>query len=240
MARPVAILVAGDPIPRVRATRGDYAELIRGAAGGTWPGEWTQVELRDGSPLPEPGDVAAVVITGSASSVTDREEWVLRAEAYLQRLVRELVPTFGICFGHQMLAQALGGEVTRNPRGREIGTVPFEIVAKDPLFASAAEPLRANATHVDTVARLPPGAIVLARSPREPHAAVRFAEQAWGVQFHPEMDAAVVREYIVARRDVIASEGLEPDALLSAVDDAPAGRSTLVRFLSLVARGGAT
>jgi GMP synthase (glutamine-hydrolysing) len=236
MPLPIAILVAGEPIASVLSTRGGYASLIRTAASASWPGEWTEVDLRDGSTLPEPSEVSGVVVTGSASSVTDREPWVLRAEEHLRVLVRERVPTFGICFGHQMLGQALGGEVAKNPLGREIGTVDLVIQAEDPLLDGLVPPLRANATHVDTVSRLPPGAKVLARSAREPHAAVRFGERAWGVQFHPEMDAAVIREFISARRDVIASEGQDPDFLLRATDDGVAGQSTLRRFLALVAQ----
>ncbi len=232
--RPVVILVAGDPVPGVRASRGGFAELIRGAAGASFGGPWLDVELRDGSALPEPETLSGAIITGSASSVTDREPWVLRGEAYLRELVRRRVPTFGICFGHQMLGQALGGHVARNPRGREIGTVPFDVVRDDPLFASVHPPCRANTTHVDAVERLPPGATLLATTEREPHAAVRFSETAWGVQFHPEMDGEVVRGYLEARREILVREGFDVDRLIADTDDAPAGRATLARFLEII------
>jgi GMP synthase (glutamine-hydrolysing) len=158
---------------------------------------------------------------------------MLRAEEYLRVLVRARVPTLGICFGHQLLAQALGGQVVRNPRGREIGTVDFEIVESDPLLSSATAPLEANATHVDTIEQLPEGVRVLARTGLERHAAVRFTEMAWGVQFHPEMDATIVRDYLHARRELLLREGIDPDALLERTTDATAGASTLVRFLEI-------
>src|SRR5205814_9055751 len=132
-----------------------------------------------------------------------------RAEEYLRALVRSRVPTFGICFGHQLLGQALGGEVVKNPRGREIGTVDIEIVADDPLLGAAVRPYRANAPHVDTVHRLPAGARILAKTRLEPHAAVRFSDAAWGVQFHPEMDRSVVRKYLDVRRALRSAEGLD-------------------------------
>src|SRR5205809_215271 len=98
-------------------------------------------------------------------------------------------------------------DVVRRERGDHAAlireTVGLGIVSADPLLEKAAPPLRANATHVDTVQRLPEGARVLARSRLEPHAAVRFSEAAWGVQFHPEMDRSIVRHYLVVRRDVI-------------------------------------
>jgi GMP synthase (glutamine-hydrolysing) len=230
------ILVAGQPVDRVAAKRGGYPEIV-GRAAGPRSGPWIAVDLRVEEPLPPPDTLAAVVVTGSAASVTERAPWMLRAETYLRALVASRVPTLGICFGHQLLAQALGGEVIRNPRGREIGTVPLEIVEDDPLLAAACSPLEVNAIHVDTVGRLPPGARVLARTALEPHAALRFSESAWGVQFHPEADAEILRDTIDVRRELLAREGLDPDALIERASDAPAGASTLLRFVDMVSAG---
>jgi GMP synthase (glutamine-hydrolysing) len=232
--RPLVVLVAGEPLAEVRATRGGYPELIREAGGGAFRGPWRAVDLRDGADLPEPSSVTGVIVTGSSSSVTERAPWMLRAEEYLRRLVGAGVPTFGICFGHQLLGQALGGRVVRNPRGREIGTVEVEHVAEDPVLDPTITPYRANATHVDTVDVLPPGATVLARTALEPCAVVRFAEKAWGVQFHPEMDGPVIRTYLEVRRELIEREGLDAERLLATSGDALGGRSTLERFLSFL------
>jgi GMP synthase (glutamine-hydrolysing) len=232
--RPFAVLVAGEPIDRVRLKHGGYAEIIRHAAGNVLA-EWVDVDLRDASPLPDPATLAGVVVTGSSASVTERAAWMLRAQEYLRLLIRERVPTFGICFGHQLLGEALGGEVVRNPRGREIGTVHFEIVDDDSLLSSATAPLQANATHVDTIGRLPEGARVLARTELEPHAAVRFSDSAWGVQFHPEMTRSIVRDYVEVRAALLLREGLDPGALAERATDATAGASTLVRFVEIAA-----
>jgi GMP synthase (glutamine-hydrolysing) len=191
------------------------------------------VDLRERTPLPDPTELAGVVVSGSSASVTERAPWMLRAQQYLRALVHQRIPTLGICFGHQLLGQALGGEVIRNPRGREIGTVDFEIVGHDPLLSSATAPFQVNATHVDTIRLLPEGARVLARTARECHAAVRFSEAAWGVQFHPEMDAGIAREHLNARRELLLQEGIDPDALLERTTDARAGASTLVRFMEI-------
>lgn len=229
MSRPIAILVTGDPISSVAATRGTYADMIR-SVGGDAGLPFVDFDIRTGTILPDPRTFAGIVVTGSASSVTDREAWVVEGEAYLRRVVDARVLLFGICFGHQMLGQALGGLVERNPRGREIGSVEFRVVASDPILSAARAPFLANATHVDSVTRLPPGAAVLATTDLEPNAVVRFAETAWGVQFHPEMDGEVVREYVKARREILRKEGLDPDVLEANVNDGVAGTSTLVRF----------
>lgn len=206
--------------------------MIRARAGASGV-EWIDIDLREGGLLPDPTVLGGVVVTGSSASVTERAPWMLRAEDYLRALIRVGVPTFGICFGHQLLGQALGGHVAANPKGREIGTVAFDVLQPDPLLSLAAAPWQANATHVDTIARLPMGSRVLARTELENHAVVRFSEAAWGVQFHPEMDASVVRDYVEARREILLREGLDPETLLGRAADGAAGTSTLVRFVGL-------
>jgi GMP synthase (glutamine-hydrolysing) len=155
---------------------------------------------------------------------------MLDTEAYLREAVGRGVPVFGICFGHQLLAQALGGRVEKNPLGREIGTVELARIGADPLLAGGEEPYWVNMTHVDTVIDLPADARVLARTALDRHAAVRFADSVWGVQFHPEIDRGVLREYVNARRAPLLSEGLDPEAILGRARDTPAGASVLQRF----------
>jgi len=237
---PVLVLVTGEPLARAREIHGSWATLIERAGRSDYAGPWAVHDLRGVDAPPEPSSFRAAVVTGSAASVTERAPWMLAGEAYLRELVRARVPTFGICFGHQMLGQALGGRVEPNPRGREIGTVDLEIVADDELFdvgseAGARRP-RVNMTHVDTVAVLPSGARVLARTAKDPHAAVRFGEAAWGVQFHPEIDRDVMRIYLEERRELIRAEGGDPEALLARVDEGAFGRGVLGTFLSRLGR----
>jgi GMP synthase (glutamine-hydrolysing) len=234
---PLVVLVAGDPIEPVRAVRGGFVEIIRSALGDAWPHELVGVDLRDESPLPDPEAVSGFVITGSSASVMERAAWMLRAEEYLRVVVRARRPVFGICFGHQVLAQALGGNVNKNRHGREIGTVAVELVQSDVLFGGLHAPFAANATHVDTVDVLPPGAVVVARTALEPHAALRFSDTAWGVQFHPEMDGDVVKGYISLRRDLLKREGLDPTTLLANAADTPESTTLLHRFARFVQSG---
>jgi GMP synthase (glutamine-hydrolysing) len=112
-----------------------------------------------------------------------------------------------------------------------MGTVSLEIVADDPLLDRSIEPALAHATHVDSVTRLPTQARVLARTALEPHAALRFGQRAWGVQFHPEFDEQVMSEYLSSRREILAQEGRDPEALLAAVRGATVGRLVLRRFV---------
>jgi len=208
--------------------------MIRETVGAEYE-SWQILDLRTAETLPSPEQFAGAIVTGSASSVTDREAWTLRGESMLRDMVAAKLPLFGICYGHQMLGQALGGKVEKNPRGREIGTVRVEPLADDELL-SVKEPYVAQATHVDSVVTLPPGACVLGRTALDPYAAVRFAEAAWGVQFHPEFDPDVMRDYIRTRADVLEQEGSDAQALLAAVRETPVSKSLLTRFVQQVRR----
>ncbi len=228
--KPILIVKTGVPVPSVRARRGEFADLIRETIGPLWSGGYRVVDIVEEAPPPVP-EAAAVVITGSAANVPDRAPWMERTEAWLRDVVASGTPTFGICFGHQILAQALGGEVQRNPRGREIGTRRIERTSPAPIFEALPDRFLAQVTHVDSVIRLPPGAEPLARSDREDYHAIRFSETCYGVQFHPEMDADVMRAYIETRRDVLLSEGFRVDEMLAEIREADAGRETLRNFV---------
>ncbi|HEY6724348.1 MAG TPA: glutamine amidotransferase [Polyangiaceae bacterium] len=231
--RPLCILVTGDPVPATLEKRGPFAALLRAVVGSAWKGPWLVVDGRS-EPLPELGSLAGLVVTGSPHSVTDREPWVRAGESYLAEAVAAGVPVLGVCFGHQMLAQALGGRVARNPRGREIGTVGFDLRVDDPLFRGAERPYRVNMSHVDTVVEPPPGAEVLGSTDLDACAALRFGERAWGVQFHPEFDREIVGHYAMTRADALREEGLDPEAVVAAAADAPTGARVLLRFVDLL------
>ncbi len=228
--RKIFIMKTGDPVPKVRERRGEFADLITGVIGDAWAHGFSTFDAREGAP-PDAREAAALVITGSAANVPDREPWMRATEGYLREVVSLGVPVFGICFGHQILAQALGGEVTRNPRGREIGTRKIERLEDDPIFEGLPQVFEANVTHVDTVARLPLGAKALAKNDLDDHHAIRFTETCYGVQFHPELDADVMRGYIEHRWDILAAEGFAVDALHAAIEEAELGRRTLVNFI---------
>jgi len=230
------IVKTGGTLPELRAQRGDYEEWI--AAGMGLARDAVDVALvASGAPLPPPDAVAGAVVTGSSAFVSEREPWSERTGEWLACAVGQGTPVLGICYGHQLLAHALGGEVGRNPRGREIGTVEVRRLAparSDPLlgFWGAAEP--AHVTHVESVLALPDGAVHLAESDLDPVQAFRVGERAWGVQFHPEFDADTVRAYLSARTEKVRAEGLDPETLHAGIRETPAAARILRRFAELI------
>lgn len=230
---PLLILVTGDPVPAVHREIGDFSTLIERAMGQAWSGAWHHVDARHVEPRGL--DWAGVIITGSPESLTEPQPWMAPALNYVRSIVETGVPTFGICFGHQMLGAALGGSVQNNPRGREIGTVELRLLAPDPLVESVVAEgntpsFQVNMTHMDSVVTLPPGAQVVASTALEPHAIVRFGPRAWGVQFHPEIDQLVMRGYIDHRRERLAVEGFDAAALHATAIDTPASVALMRAF----------
>jgi GMP synthase (glutamine-hydrolysing) len=135
-----------------------------------------------------PADFAfdGVVVTGSRSSVYWDEPWIDGLVDWVAEAADRGLPILGVCYGHQVLAEALGGRVEAMD-DIELGYRDIERVDDDdPLLATLDDPFRAFETHSDRVVELPPDATLLAQNDRGVQAFRRG--DCWGVQFHPEYD----------------------------------------------------
>ena len=237
--RRVLILKMGSTLPSLRSRKGDFEDWITSGLGLTRE-QVAVVDVSRGDPLPSLDAYSGILITGSHSMVTDRLEWSERTAAWLTQAVNAGRPVLGICYGHQLLAHALGGEVGDNPEGQELGTVDVELEETawdDRLLSGLPARIRVHVGHTQSVLRLPPGAVRLASNRWDPNQAVRFSRTAWGVQFHPEFNAEIVREYIEHYRDVLSAEGQDPDRLMNTVTEERIGHTLLRRFAELMRAG---
>lgn len=219
---------------------GRFPHWIRVAAG-LKRHEAVLANVEAGEALPDAAAYAGVIVTGSGAMVTERRDWSERSAAWLREAAQADTPVFGICYGHQLLAHALGGEVGDNPAGREMGTVELALApaaADDPLFRDLPERFAAQATHLQTVLRAPEGAVTLATSPLDACHAFRWGRRAWGVQFHPEFSGTHMRGYVQARRDALRAEGHCPATLSRKIGATPHARRVRRRFVRH-ARAGA-
>jgi len=230
----ITLIKTGGTIPEIRQQHGDFENWF---ADGLGVSSVQQVDVFRGQPLPALEETAGIVITGSAAMVSHREDWSEETAQWLKQAVQAGLPVLGVCYGHQLLAQALGGKVGPNPNGRQIGTVltkSLDSAANDPLLGHLPLEYASQTSHSESVLELPPAAVRLATSPLDDNFAIRFSENAWGVQYHPEFSGPVMSKYINYRSDALREEGLDPDQLLTKVTETEQALSVLERFAKLV------
>lgn len=229
--KPLLLIQTGEAPESIHAQFGGFADWFRTAMR-LEPSQMHVVRVDAGEPLPRPEDVPGAVITGSAAMVTERQDWSERTAGWIRRAMDSRTPMFGVCYGHQLMAYALGGTVGWLPAGREIGTQSIARTggAIEGWMHGLPHSFPAHTTHRQSVLAPPPGAEVLARSERDPYQFLRYAAQVVSTQFHPEFTAAGMRAYITARTDALREEDLDPEALVRVVRDTEAARSLLERF----------
>ncbi|WP_345986038.1 glutamine amidotransferase [Sulfurimonas sp. HSL-1656] len=198
------------------------------------------VNVQGGDALPDLEQCDGVIVTGSHSMVTDDEAWSRQTAAWLAEAVARGIPMLAICYGHQLLAKALGGVSGYHRSGMEIGTVAVELTDSardDRLFCELPQRFDAHTIHSQTVVTLPEGAVRLAFNAHDENHAFRMGPSAWGVQFHPEFDRAVMRSYIdeVSKSEPLGEE--KRAALLEAARETAEATAILKRFEKLVCEG---
>ncbi|WLS77306.1 glutamine amidotransferase [Erwinia pyri] len=165
------------------------------AALGLEPDEYIVVRPDLGEALPEPGTISAAILSGSWAMVTDHAEWSERTAAWIRSAVEQALPLLGVCYGHQLMAYALGGVVDDNPRGWERGLQQLEMndnAQHDPLLSALPVHFSAWLSHRQSVVQPPPGAQVLAASALDRCQIIRYTPQALSVQFHPEFTSQIM------------------------------------------------
>ncbi len=223
MRRPVLIVKCGSTARPVAAKFGDYETWFIRALGGD-PTQFTVLSPHKGEPFPDPTRCAAILVTGSPSSVLERRPWMVETGAYLVKAAERGTPVLGICFGHQLLSDALGAPLQRNPKGREFGAVDVELTPdgqRHPLFRGLPAKATFQTTHEDEVVQLPQGAALLAGNGFSAIQALSFGPNLFGVQFHPELWLDPVKAIAEERR-------LPPTAYRA--EETTAGRALLQNF----------
>lgn len=234
--KPLVIIKLGETFPDLAARHGDFEDWIRSGIGQlNIPVE--VIDPRKDFALPSGEDIAGAVITGSHAMVTEQALWSAATAFWLCKLVLHDIPALGICYGHQLLAHALGGQVGYHPQGMEIGTVPVRrtaAAASDRLFRDLPAEFPAQVVHRQSVRKLPHGAVLLAGNDFEPHQAFRVGDSAWGVQFHPEFSRDAMAGYIEHLGADLQREGRDPQQLQERVRSTAAASQILRNFGALV------
>ncbi len=178
--------------------------------------------VKDGQFPPDGTRFDGWLITGSPASVHDGEDWIARLKTLIRRLDADRAPMFGACFGHQAIAEALGGTVGHNPGGWVFGLTETEMEGA---------PIRLYSSHVQQVLALPPSARLTGGNAECPIGSFAVGDHILTTQYHPEMShdfiAALVEEYAPA---------LPPDVTRKARAGLAAGRADSARIAERIAR----
>lgn len=222
----LAILEAGRPPDALIAEHGRYPAMFERLLGI----EAASYDVAAGELPPDVGRHAAYLVTGSSAGVYEDLPWIAKLATFL-RAAEGRARLVGICFGHQIMAEAFGGRVEKSAKGWGVGLHGYPIVQREP-WMDDCPIVSAPASHQDQVVQPPPGADVIASSLFTPYAGLAWRDQpAISFQFHPEMSPAFARALYDSRRDRIPDVDAAIASLATPNDNERIG-DWIRRFLS--------
>ncbi|WON76511.1 glutamine amidotransferase [Serratia sp. UGAL515B_01] len=195
--KPLLLMQTGDAPQLVQHELGNFDQMFM-EQGNIAADRVKIVHLPTGGSLLAPENYCGVVITGSPAMVTEQLPWSEQAAEWLRQAMRIKLPIFGVCYGHQLLAHALGGTVGYRPQGMEVGTLEIELLppaGNDKRLAILPPRFKANLIHSQSVLTPPLGAEVLARSQQDAYQILRYGDHALTTQFHPEFNGKSMQRY---------------------------------------------
>ena len=224
----LAILETGRPPGDLAQRFGDYPTMFAKMLGPEF--EVQSLDVAAGE-LPDPAAHDAVLITGSPAGVYEDHDWLPGLFDFIRAAKDSKM--VGICFGHQAMAEALGGHVEKSDKGWGAGLHTYTVVRSEPWIDSAGT-IAIPASHQDQVVRQPPNTDVVAASDFTPFAALAWTDRpAISFQFHPEFSPAFAKALIEKRYDAVPN----PDAAIASLD-APNDSARVGQWIRNFLNGG--
>lgn len=232
----IAILKMGETLDSIMEQYGDFHENIINQSKLNKK-DVIVVNCQKEENPPSLENIKGVIITGSHSMVSDYEPWSVKISQWLKLLVETNIPVLGICYGHQILADVLGGKVGYNPKGIEAGTVEIFLTEDgehDKLLGVLPKTFKGHVTHSQSVLKLPKEAKVLAYNENDSTQSFSYKNHIWGTQFHPEFLANMTKEYIEFDKEKIMDSGKNYEEIYNKVEENSYGEILLDRFIEIV------
>ena len=228
----VGILAAGDTPRKLEPQFGHYSGMFERLLDGHGY-DWRVFDVPNGHYPRRPEDCDAYVVTGAAAGVYDCDPWIAALLDFI-RAARGKAKLVGVCFGHQAIAQALGGQVIKSPKGWGLGLHTYGVGARQGWMDDSAA-FSLSASHQDQVVEVPPGATVIAGSEFCPIGMLAYGDEAISVQLHPEFTPDYSVALIDGRRGTRIPEDLAARAVesLARPDDHARFAGWIERFLAL-------
>ncbi len=192
------------------------------------------VALVDGAALPDPRNCEAVLITGSPFGVYDSPPWMDPLRGFIRDAAGMATPMIGVCFGHQIIADALGGDVRKSEKGWGVGRHTYDITDARAWMTGAGARVSLSVSHQDQVITPPIGAVTLARSAHTDHAMLAYeGAPVISIQGHPEFSDTFVSDLWSARRGKALTDNEVDGAIASLAQpgDGDLVGSWMARFL---------
>lgn len=210
----LAILVTGAPPQALIAEHGDYADMMQAMVGPDLPAR--RFDVRRGELPPEASALRGVIVTGSAAGVYEDYDWIPPLMDWLNQ-ARGRTRLVGICFGHQVMAKAFGGEVRKADQGWGLGLHTYRMTAQPAWAQPIFDQVSVACSHQDQVVVAPPGATRIATSDFCPLAGLVYGEEAISLQFHPEFTPAFAAALYEGRRQRLGDAAT--DAAISSLGE---------------------
>ena len=225
----LGLLVCDHVLGRFQTIDGDYPEIFAALFAQIGVAvEWQVYDLGAGDFPVSLDECDAFVITGSRASAYDDQDWIVRLKSLIRDLYRAGIPLVGICFGHQVIAEALGGRVAKAPSGWGVGVQAVTIERREEWMEPFEPAPGLLYLHQDQVMELPPGAVLLGRSEHCPVAIYRIDEQILCIQAHPELSRRFLAAVLDHRRPLIGEAKV--DAALALLSN-PTHELTVARWI---------